>query len=41
VFAAGLFYAGVFRPYDRLDAPAGDAHLAHLDVPMQAESSLD
>jgi amino acid transporter len=41
VFAAGLLYAGVFRPYDRLDAPAGDAHLAHLDVPMQAESSLD
>ncbi len=27
VFATGLFYAAVFRPYNHGDAPAGDAHL--------------
>ena len=41
VFAIGLFYAALFRPYDHGDAPEGDAHLAHLDVPLPAESSLD
>jgi len=41
VFATGLFYAVLFRPYDRLDAPEGDAHLAHLDVPLPAESRLE
>jgi len=29
------------RPYDSLDAPEGDAHLAHLGVPLQAESNPD
>ncbi len=33
VFAIGLFYAVLFRPYDRGDAAEGDAHLAHLRVP--------
>jgi amino acid transporter len=32
VFVTGLLYAVLFRPYDRVNAPAGDAHLAHLDV---------
>jgi amino acid transporter len=41
VFATGLVYAVLFRPYDRLDAPEGDAHRAHLDVPLPAESDLD
>lgn len=41
VFAIGLFYAALFRPYDHGDAPEGDAHLAHLDAPLPAESSLD
>jgi amino acid transporter len=41
VLATGLLYAVLFRPYDRLEAPEGDAHLAHLDVPLPAESSLD
>jgi hypothetical protein len=41
VFATGLFYAILFRPYDRLDAPEGDAHLAHLDVPLPAEGRPD
>lgn len=41
VFATGLFYAVLFRPYDRVDAPAGDAHLAHLDVPLPVERNLD
>jgi amino acid transporter len=41
VFATGLFYSVLFRPYDRLDAPEGDAHLAHLDVPLPAESNVD
>jgi amino acid transporter len=39
VFVIGLLYAGLFRPYDHGDAPAGDAPLAHLDAPLQAESS--
>src|SRR6266446_2927290 len=30
VVGSGLLYAILFRPYDRLDAPEGDAHLAHL-----------
>jgi amino acid transporter len=29
VVGAGLVYALLFRPYDRIDAPEGDAHLAH------------
>jgi amino acid transporter len=33
VFAIGLFYAVLFRPYDRGDAAEGDAHLVHLRVP--------
>ena len=41
VLATGLFYAVLFRPYDRLNAPEGDAHLAHLDVPLTSESNLD
>lgn len=41
VVAIGVFYAVLFRPYDRLDKPEGDAHLAHLDEPLPAESSLD
>jgi amino acid transporter len=32
VFVIGLFYAILFRPYERGDAPEGDAHLAHLQV---------
>ena len=28
VVATGLLYAVLFRPYDRIDAPEGDAHLA-------------
>jgi len=32
VFGAGLIYALLFEPYDRVDAPEGDAHLAHLDA---------
>ena len=30
VVGTGLLYALLFRPYDRLEAPEGDAHLAHL-----------
>ncbi len=30
VLGSGLLYAALFRPYDHLDAPEGDAHLAHL-----------
>jgi hypothetical protein len=30
VVGVGLVYAVLFRPYDRIDAPEGDAHLAHL-----------
>jgi len=41
VFVIGVFYAALFRPYDHGDAPAGDAHLAHLDAPLRAESSGD
>jgi hypothetical protein len=41
VVAIGLLYAALFRPYDHGNAPEGDAHLAHLDVPLPAESSLD
>jgi amino acid transporter len=32
VVGTGLLYAVLFRPYDRLDAPEGDAHLAHMGV---------
>jgi hypothetical protein len=31
VVGVGMVYALLFRPYDRMDAPEGDAHLAHLD----------
>lgn len=41
VVAIGLLYAALFRPYDHGDAPAGDAHLAHLDAPLPSESSAD
>jgi hypothetical protein len=41
VVASGLFYALLFRPYDRLEAPEGDAHLAHLEVPVPAEGNFD
>jgi amino acid transporter len=41
VFALGLLYARLLRPYDRGDAPAGDAHLAHLRSRMPAGSSSD
>jgi amino acid transporter len=41
VVASGLFYALLFRPYDRLEAPEGDAHLAHLKVPVPAEGNFD
>jgi amino acid transporter len=41
VLATGVFYAAVFRPYDHGDAPAGDAHLAHLRTPLPAESGSD
>jgi len=41
VVAIGLLYAALFRPYDHGNAPEGDAHLAHLDAPLPAESSLD
>jgi amino acid transporter len=30
VLASGLIYALLFRPYDQVDAPEGDAHVAHL-----------
>jgi amino acid transporter len=38
VLGVGLLYALLFRPYDHIDAPEGDAHLAHLDRPLPAES---
>jgi len=41
VFAIGLVYAALLRPYDHGDAAEGDAHLAHLDAPLPAESNLD
>ena len=41
VVAIGLLYAAMFRPYDHGDAPAGDAHVAHLGQPLSAESSGD
>jgi hypothetical protein len=41
VVGTGLLYAVLFRPYDRLDAPEGDAHLAHMGESLQAESKLD
>jgi amino acid transporter len=41
VFATGLLYAILFRPYDRIDAPEGDAHLAHLDAAAQAGGKMD
>jgi len=41
VFFLGLFYAALFRPYDHGDAPAGDAHRAHLTSPLPAENSSE
>ncbi len=41
VCAIGLLYAALFRPYDHGDAPAGDAHLAHLAAPLPAEGNAD
>jgi amino acid transporter len=40
VFVIGLFYAILFRPYDRGDAAEGDAHLAHLHVAQDTASEL-
>jgi amino acid transporter len=40
VFIVGLFYAVLFRPYERGDAAAGDAHLAHLQVAQDTGSDL-
>lgn len=39
VVAIGLLYAALFRPYDHGDAPAGDAHVAHVRVSVPAETS--
>ncbi|MFZ0481155.1 MAG: APC family permease [Terriglobales bacterium] len=41
VLAVGFLYAALFRPYDHGDAPAGDAHLAHLRArsPLTVASS--
>ena len=41
VVAIGLVYAALFRPYDHGDAPAGDAHLAHLSGPLRVPSTGD
>jgi len=41
IFVIGVFYAALFRPYDHGDAPAGDAHLAHLDAPLRSEIGAD
>ncbi|MBI3474686.1 MAG: amino acid permease [Acidobacteria bacterium] len=41
VLVSGLLYALLFKPYDRIDAPEGDAHLAHLGAPLVGESSAD
>ena len=41
VLATDLLYAVLFRPYDRIDAPEGDAHLAHLDGPLRAEGNVE
>ena len=41
VFFLGVFYAALFRPYDHGDAPAGDAHLAHLGTPLRAGSGSE
>ncbi len=41
VLATGFLYAVLFRPYDRIDAPEGDAHLAHLDGPLRAEGNVE
>jgi amino acid transporter len=40
VFAIGLLYAVLLRPYDHGDAPEGDAHLAHLNGPLGAKSKV-
>jgi len=41
VFVIGLVYAALLRPYDRGDAPAGDAPRAHLAALQRGESSAD
>jgi hypothetical protein len=41
VFAIGILYAAVLRPYDHGDAPEGDAHLVHLNTRQPAGSSAD
>lgn len=41
VLASGAIYALLFRPYDHVDAPEGDAHLAHLGAPLPAEGNAD
>jgi len=40
IFLIGLFYAVMFRPYDRGDAPEGDAHVAHLQVAGETGGEL-
>jgi amino acid transporter len=41
VVGSGFLYAILFRPYDRVDAPSGDAHLAHRALPMPADGKRD
>jgi amino acid transporter len=41
VLGTGLLYAALFRPYDRVEAPEGDAHLAHLDVSLPSEGNAE
>jgi len=40
VLASGTLYAVLFRPYDRMDAPEGDAHLAHLDAALPSDADV-
>jgi amino acid transporter len=40
VIVIGLLYAALFRPYERGDAPEGDAHLAHLRVAEDAVTAF-
>ncbi len=41
VLGTGFLYALLFRPYDRIDAPEGDAHLAHLNGPVPVEGNAE
>jgi len=40
VFVIGVVYAGLFRPYDHGDAPAGDAPYVHLGGRTGAEQDM-